>query len=68
MRNRTVHKFLSILFFLLLGVLLWIPQVSVAQSRLPNVSPEMERADFWIKKIRDPDRLILSADVDPENE
>ena len=63
MRSRTVHKFFSILFSLLLGILLWIPQVSVAQSRLPNVSPEMERPDFWIKKIRDPDRLILGADV-----
>jgi len=38
------------------------PQVSAAQSRLPNVTPEMEHADFWIKKIRDPERLILRAD------
>jgi hypothetical protein len=61
-RDRTVHNPFLILFFLFLGVLLWIPQISVAQSRLPNVSQEMERADFWIKKIRDPERLILSAD------
>lgn len=62
MRDRTLHNAFSILFFLFLVTLLGIPQVSVAQSRLPNVSPEMERADFWIKKIRDPDRLILGAD------
>ena len=62
MCNRTVHKSFLVLFFLLLQSFLWTPQASIAQSRLPNVSPEMESADFWIKKIRDPDRLILGAD------
>ena len=62
MRDRTVHKFLSIPFYLFMVALLGIPQGSIAQSRLPNVSQEMERAEFWIKKIRNPERLILRAD------
>ena len=61
MHHRTVCKLFPILSFLILWVQLWIPQGSFAQSRLPNVSQEMERSDFWIKKIRDPERLILSA-------
>jgi hypothetical protein len=62
MRDRTLHNASSIPFFLFLVALHWIPQVSIAQSRLPNVTQEMECADFWIKKIRDPERLILTAD------
>ena len=62
MRDPTARRFSLIPIFLFLAALLWIPRVSDAQSRLPNVTPEMERADFWIKKISDPERLILRTD------
>ena len=33
-----------------------------ASSLLPNVSPKMERPEFWIKKIKHPGRLLLTPD------
>jgi hypothetical protein len=37
-------------------------QVSLASPRLPNVSPEMERPEFWIRKIKNPMNLLLTAE------
>jgi hypothetical protein len=38
------------------------PRVLAASQLLPNVSPEMERPTFWIKKIMNPSRLLLGPE------
>jgi len=35
------------------------PPVVEAPHPLPHVSPAMERPDFWIRKVNDPDRILL---------
>ena len=39
------------------------PRALIASSRLPNVTPEMEKPGFWIKKIENPTSPLLT----PEN-
>ncbi len=36
-----------------------IPGAPYASPRLPNVTPEMESPEFWIKKIENPTKLLL---------
>ena len=48
-----------ICFILLLGVAL---QALTASRQLPNVSKQMENPEFWIKKIENPDRLLLTPE------
>ena len=38
------------------------PRVLIASHLLPNVSPEMEKPEFWIKKIQNPGRLLLTLE------
>ncbi len=38
------------------------PRVLIASHLLPNVSPEMEKPEFWIKKIQNPGRLLLTPE------
>ena len=38
------------------------PQDLIASPRLPNVTPEMERPEFWIKKIKHPRNLLLTSE------
>jgi hypothetical protein len=40
----------------------YIPQHLIASPRIPNVTPEMERPQFWIKKIKNPTNLLLTPD------
>jgi len=40
----------------------YFPQRLIASPRLPNVTPEMERPQFWIKKIKNPTNLLLTPD------
>jgi hypothetical protein len=37
------------------------PKVLIASHLLPNVSPEMEKPEFWIKKVQNPGRLLLTS-------
>ena len=39
-------------------MLLWAPVLAAAS--VPNVTPEMQSADFWIDKLADPDSVIMS--------
>ncbi len=39
-----------------------IPQGLAASSRLPNVSAEMEKPEFWIKKIENPANPLLAPE------
>ncbi len=57
----------SIFFIFILTIILSLaiglgctPQVLIASHLLPNVSPEMEKPEFWIKKIQNPGRLLLT--------
>lgn len=38
------------------------PRVLFAAPRLPHVTPEMERPEFWIKKIESPTKLLLTPE------
>ncbi len=38
------------------------PQLLFASPRLPSVTPEMERPEFWIKKIKNPTKPLLTPD------
>jgi hypothetical protein len=40
----------------------YAPEALVASPRLPHVTPEMERPEFWIKKIRNPMNLLLTPE------
>ncbi len=40
----------------------YTPRVLIASNLLPNVSPEMEKPEFWIKKIQNPGRLLLTPE------
>jgi hypothetical protein len=40
-------------------MMLWAPVPAAVGSR-PNVTPEMQSADFWIDKLTDPDSVIMS--------
>ena len=40
----------------------YFPQFLIASPRLPNVTPEMERPQFWTKKIKNPTNLLLTPD------
>jgi len=39
-----------------------VPQGLIASPRLPNVAPEMERPEFWIKKIENPSNPLLTPE------
>jgi len=40
----------------------YVPEVLFALPRLPHVTPEMERPEFWIKKIKNPRNLLLTPE------
>jgi cell wall-associated NlpC family hydrolase len=52
---------LTIILFLTIG---WgcTPRALIALNLLPNVSSEMEKPEFWIKKIQNPGRLLLTPE------
>jgi cell wall-associated NlpC family hydrolase len=39
------------------------PCILAAPHPLPNVSPKMEKPEFWIKKIKNPKRLLLTPEA-----
>ena len=46
-------------FFVIPG---YAPQDLIASPRLPHVTPEMERPEFWIKKIKNPMNPLLTPE------
>jgi hypothetical protein len=54
--------FILILLLFFLTPIRKVPGVLAASSRLPDVAPEMERPEFWIKKIKDPMNLFLTPE------
>ena len=61
MLSISIKRIVIIVFLplLILGHALLGPN---ATPRLPNVTPEMERAGFWIKKIKNPTHLLLTPE------
>ena len=64
-----IIKRLSLSFLFIVIVLLSLlaaqgmaPGILIASPRLPNVTPEMERPEFWIKKIENPKNLLLGPE------
>jgi hypothetical protein len=52
----------TIFFLLLILTFGYAPQNLFASPRLPNVTPEMERPGFWIKKIENPTHPLLTPE------
>ena len=50
------------LLVLIILSLAFAPRVLIASQLLPNVSPKMEKPEFWIKKIKDPGRILLTSE------
>jgi hypothetical protein len=50
------------IIFPLFVTLGYVPEVLFALPRLPHVTPEMERPEFWIKKIKNPRNLLLTPE------
>ena len=52
---------ISIVLFIILA-LATSPCILAASHLLPHVSPKMEKPEFWIKKIKNPSRLLLTPE------
>ena len=61
-RSSTFAKLITTIIFHLLITFGGIPHVLFASPRLPGVTPEMERPEFWIKKIKNPANLLLTSE------
>ena len=55
-------KLITTIIFHLLITFGCIPHVLFASPRIPGVTPEMERPEFWIKKIKNPTNLLLTSE------
>ncbi len=58
---------ISLMFFLILFLSLSLtwgygPAASIASDRLPHVSSQMEKPEFWVKKIKNPGRVLLTRE------
>ena len=60
--SSTFAKLIATIIFHLLITFGCIPHVLFASPRLPGVTPEMERPEFWIKKIKNPTNLLLTSE------
>ncbi len=58
----SIIKLTAATIFLLFIPLGYAPQDLIASSRLPNVTPEMEKPEFWIKKIENPTSPLLTPE------
>ena len=61
-RSSTIMKLIANIFFLLLITFGYVPQGLLASSRLPNVTPEMQKPGFWIKKIENPTSPLFTPE------
>lgn len=63
--NSFITKFIKSLLSLAIAFCLLCPtgMAKAYQVRtMPDVTPQMLQADYWIRKIKDPDRVILNTD------
>ncbi|MGZ3515121.1 MAG: C40 family peptidase [Thermodesulfobacteriota bacterium] len=70
MLSRYIKGVVIILFLLfIIPEHVYVPQDSAASSRLPIVSSEMERPEFWLNKIKNPTNSLLTPEeVEKMNE
>ncbi len=62
-------KYLAIVLFLLLTIVGQSHQGIAAPSRLPLVTSDMEKPEFWVEKIKNPTNpLLTSVEVERMNE
>ena len=61
-RSSNITRLTAAIILLLLIIFGFAPQSFTASSRLPNVTAEMERPEFWIKKIKDPTHPLLTSE------
>jgi hypothetical protein len=57
-----IKLIITIIILPLFVTLGYVPEVLLALPRLPRVTPEMERPEFWIKKIKNPRNLLLTPE------
>jgi len=55
-------KLITTIIFLLFVPFGYVPEGLLASPLLPHVTPEMERPEFWIKKIKNPTNLLLTPE------
>jgi hypothetical protein len=60
--SSAITKLTSAIIFLILITFGYVPQAFTASPRLPNVAAEMERPEFWIKKIKNPTNPLLTPE------
>jgi hypothetical protein len=58
----TLIKLIATVIFNVLILFGGMPQVLFASPRLPNVTPQMGKPEFWVKKIKDPTNLLLTPE------
>jgi cell wall-associated NlpC family hydrolase len=61
-RSSIANKLTATIIFLLFIPFGFVPRVLSAAPRLPNVTAEMERPGFWVKKIKNPTNLLLTPE------
>ncbi len=61
-RSSNIAKLTATVIFLLLMPFEYGPRGLIASPRLPNVAAEMERPEFWIKKIENPASPLLTSE------
>jgi hypothetical protein len=57
-----IIKLIATILFLLLLLFGVAPQGLIAAPRLPDITPGMERPEFWIKKIKTPTNPLLTPE------
>ncbi len=60
--SSALPKLILTIIFHLLITFGGIPQVLFASPRLPGVTPEMERPEFWVERIKNPTNLLLTPE------
>ena len=61
-RSSLAHELTATIAFLLFILFGLGPRALSASPRLPNVTPEMEKPGFWIKKIENPTSPLLTPE------
>ena len=60
--SSTFVGLIATIIFILFIPFGYVPETLLASPQLPHVTPEMERPEFWIKKINNPTRLLLTPE------
>ena len=53
--------FMIVILFTFFFILAGSPKGLIGSPEFPSIAPEMERSQYWIKKLKKPDHIFLSA-------